>query len=61
MEEHVPTERLYQIAANVKQQLADKEFDHLKSCGDCYNEWVRIMKLHAYTMKRINELLKKDR
>jgi hypothetical protein len=53
MVEHVPMKRLLQVAADDTLIFNQEEFNHLKDCPSCFNEWsqfvhVRVIAAGAY-------------
>ena len=43
MENHVSTERLLKVAASDDLLFTLEEFNHLKSCPDCFTEWAAFI------------------
>jgi hypothetical protein len=39
METHVPLKRLLAVASTDEMLFTLEEFNHLKGCAECFNEW----------------------
>ena len=44
MPAHVPLERLLEVAADDAATFTLEEFNHLKDCADCFNQWSDFVK-----------------
>jgi hypothetical protein len=36
---HIASERLAAVAQNEELLFTDEEFDHIRSCADCFRKW----------------------
>ena len=43
MEAHLPLRRLLEVASADDLMFTQEEFNHLKECAECFNEWTNFI------------------